>query len=256
MRTGRFQEERRGQMMALLEQRERMAVDDLARHFKVTGATVRSDLTALMRQNKVIRTLGSAMIVRHHPVSPLAERLKLQAAEKRAIGRTAASLISDNEVIALDASSTSLAMAPFLKARSGLTLVTNCLAVAGEFVGCKNVRVIMPGGHLQHDSASLVGREALGFLKTLRIQTAFIGARSLSLELGLCDTDPATIEFKQALMRVSKRVIALADSSKWEAVSLTSFARFDRIQLLVTDAGIAPKNARALARRGVKVLIA
>ena len=256
MRTDRFQEDRRNQIVVLLQQRERMSVDDLARHFKVTGATIRSDLTALMQRNKVIRTLGSAMIVRQAPVSPLAERLRLQASEKRAIGRLAASQIRDNEVIALDASSTSLAMAPFLKALSGLTLVTNCLAVAMEVIGHKNIRVIMPGGHLQHESASLVGPETLGFLKTLHVQTAFIGARSISLDQGLCDSDPATMEFKKTLIRISRQTVALVDSSKWDTVSLTRFAGFDEIQVLVSDAGIAQKNVRALTQKGVKVLVA
>jgi DeoR/GlpR family transcriptional regulator of sugar metabolism len=255
MRTDRFLEERRKNIITLLQQRERMSVDDLSHHFKVTGATIRSDLTALMRENKVIRTLGSALIVRQGPISPLAERLRIRSAEKRAIGRLAAALVQEGDVIALDASSTSLAMAAFLKSLHELTLVTNCLAVADEFVSQKNVKIIMPGGHLQHDSASLVGVETLSFLKNVRIQTAFIGARSISLDLGLGDSDLATMEFKKGLIRVSKQVVALVDSSKWEAVSLTTFATFDQVNTLVSDEGIDSKCIKGLEQKGVKVLV-
>jgi DeoR/GlpR family transcriptional regulator of sugar metabolism len=256
MRTDRFQEERRSQIILLLQERQRMTVDELARHFSVTGATIRSDLTVLMKQNKVIRTLGSAMIVNQRPVSPLAERLRLQSAEKRAIGKKAASLVASGDVIALDASSTTLAMAPFLQNIEDLTLVTNCLAVAGEFTNCKNVKIIMPGGHLQHDSASLVGVETLEFLKSIRVQTAFIGGRSISLETGLCDSDPATMEFKKTLIGISKKVVALVDSSKWDLVSLTTFSPLSRIHVLVTDSGIKPQHLRGLHKLGIKTLVA
>ncbi|MFH0922053.1 MAG: DeoR/GlpR family DNA-binding transcription regulator [Fibrobacterota bacterium] len=256
MRTDRYQEERRVRIVALLADRRRMTVDELARHFNVTGATIRSDLTALMRQNKVIRTLGSAMIVDSAPVSPLAERLQIMSAEKRAIGKKAASLVGPRDIIALDASSTSLAMAPYLRNLDGLTLVTNCLAVAGEFMNHPQVKVLLPGGHLQHESSSIVGRETVEFLKNIRVQTAFIGARSIGLDTGLCDSDPASMAFKQALIKISKKTVALVDSSKWETVSLTTFAGFDQVRTLVTDASIAPENIRGLNKHGVKVLVA
>ncbi len=255
MRTDRFQEERRNKIVALLMQRERMTVDELASHFDVTGATIRSDLTCLMEQNKVIRTLGSAIIVKHTQVSPLAERLNIQSEKKRAIGRLAVSLVTEGEIIAIDASSTSLAMAPYLKNINELTLVTNCLAVANEFVNSKNIRIIMPGGYLQHDSSSLVGAETIEFLKNVRVQTAFIGARSIGLDTGLCDSNPATMEFKKTLIKISKKTIALVDSSKWEATSLTTFASFQDIQILVSDNGMDKKYISALQRKGIKVVV-
>lgn len=37
-------------------------VDELASHFHLTGATIRKDLTALEKQNKVLRTYGSVVV--------------------------------------------------------------------------------------------------------------------------------------------------------------------------------------------------
>ena len=254
MRTDKTLEERRGRIMALLVERRRMTVDELAAHFHVTGATIRTDLTALMHQNRLIRTLGSAMIVEQGPVFPLAERLKIMADEKRAIGKRAAALVQPGDIIAFDASSTTLAMAPFLRGIENLTILTNCLAVANEFVSVPQAKVIMPGGYLQHESSSLVGDDIVNFLKRSRVQTAFIGARSIGIETGLCDSDPATMEFKRRLIQISKKVVALVDSSKWDLVALTSFASLDQIHVLVSDAKIAPRHVRSLASHNIQVL--
>ncbi|MBL8024891.1 MAG: DeoR/GlpR transcriptional regulator [Fibrobacteres bacterium] len=254
MRTDRYQEERRKKIVELLSQQHEMAVDELSATLNVTGATIRTDLTALMSQGKVIRTLGKAIIMPRGPVFPLADRLRTRTTAKKEIGKLAASLVSPGDVIALDASSTSLAMAPYLKNMPSLTILTNCLAVANEFVDRPAIKLIMPGGYLQHEDAALTGSEVAAFVNNLRVQTSFMGARSLSLEYGIGDSDPGVIDFKKALMRISKKVVIVADSSKWEMVSLTNFSDFKEINTLVTDSEINTDIVNELTKRGVTVL--
>ncbi len=79
---------------------------------------------------------------------------------------------------------------------------------------------------------------------------------SIGLDTGLCDSDPAAMEFKKALIRISQRAVALVDSSKWEAVSLTAFADFNQISALVTDRGIDRRHVLELKKRGVEVILA
>jgi DeoR/GlpR family transcriptional regulator of sugar metabolism len=254
MRTDRYQEERRKRIIDLLSEKREIAVDDLARMLSVTGATIRTDLTALMSQGKIIRTLGKAIIMPSGPVFPLADRLKTRTAAKKEIGRLAASLVCQGDVIALDASSTSLAMTPYLKNIPALTILTNCLAVANEFVDRPAIKLIMPGGYLQHEDAALTGPDVAAFVNHLRVNTSFMGARSLSLEYGLGDSDPGVVDFKKALMRISKKIVVVADTSKWEMVSLTNFADFKDIHTLVTDSEIPDETVSELIKRGVQVI--
>lgn len=55
--------ERRQQILAYLAQHGRTEVDVLADYFKLTGATIRKDLTSLEEDKKVLRTYGSVVLI-------------------------------------------------------------------------------------------------------------------------------------------------------------------------------------------------
>src|SRR4051812_2806898 len=172
MRTIRFRNERREKILGLLLSRRRMSVRELSKHLRVTGATIRADLEALTQSNKVIRTYGGALVPQEGqtPESPLEVRLRNQVEEKQAIGRMAASLVQDGMVIALDASTTSLAVSKFIRERRSLTVVTNSVAIASQLVEAVGVNVIMPGGTLRHESSSMVGPMAVDFLNHMEVE--------------------------------------------------------------------------------------
>src|SRR5881397_2013248 len=89
-----------------------VSVDNLARHFKVSGATIRRDLKELERQGLLRRNHGGAgpvtpmLYEAFRDLSSFQEQEQKCVAEKRRIGLTAASLISDNEIIAIGAGTT------------------------------------------------------------------------------------------------------------------------------------------------------
>src|SRR4051812_12964123 len=118
MRTLKFRNERRDKILVLLLTRRKMTVSELSKQLRVTGATIRADLEALTQENKLIRTYGGALVPRDtpQPEIPMDVRLRDQVEEKQAIGRLAASLVRDGMVVALDASTTSLAVAHHLRA--------------------------------------------------------------------------------------------------------------------------------------------
>lgn len=256
MKTDKLREERRLKIVTLLEKYKSLSVDELSNHFKVTGATIRTDLQALSEKNKVIRTHGKAVIVRERPLSPLAERIHSRAHQKQAIGAAAAEMVKEGDIIGLDASSTAIALAHALKERNQLTVVTNCMPVAEEFVNHKQIEVIMPGGKLKHESASVVGPGAVEFLSSLRLNIVFVGAHSLSLETGLGEGDPDEIEIKKVFLRIANTRVLVADSSKWDRLSLSSFAQWGQIHLFVTDSGITDSNRETLEKQGTKVTAA
>ena len=256
MKTDKRREERRLKIVTLLEKYKSLSVDELSDHFEVTGATIRTDLQALAENNKVIRTHGKAVIVSERPISPLAERIHSMDRQKKAIGAAAAEMVKEGDIIGLDASSTAIALAHALKDRNQLTVVTNCMPVAEEFVNHKQIKVIIPGGKLKHDSASIVGPGAVEFLSALRLNLAFVGAHSLSLETGLGEGDPDEVEIKRVFLRIAKTRVLVADTSKWNRLSLTSFAPWEHIHVFVTDSSISDRDRETLEKQGTKVTAA
>jgi DeoR/GlpR family transcriptional regulator of sugar metabolism len=56
-------------------------------------------------------------------------------------------------------------------------------------------------------------------------------------------------------MKVARRVVVLADHTKWGVASLASFATLDEIDVLVTD-DMLPGDARAItSEKKVEVLV-
>jgi DeoR family transcriptional regulator of aga operon len=258
MRTLKFRNERREKILGLLSAKRRMSVRELSKQLRVTGATIRADLEALTQQNKLIRTFGGALVPHENGSSemPLDVRQRSQAAEKQAIGRLAASLVTDNMVVALDASTTSMAVSPFLKDRKGLTVVTNSLAVASQFIDAPAVNVILPGGTLRHESSSVVGPEAMAFLSRMEVELCLMGVHSVHSQRGLGEVSQAETEIKGALAGISRRVVALADSTKLNRVSVSYFWPMEKVDSLVTEGAIPKEFREVLKAKGVKILLA
>jgi DeoR/GlpR family transcriptional regulator of sugar metabolism len=58
----------------------------------------------------------------------------------------------------------------------------------------------------------------------------------------------------RALIEAGRRLVVVADASKWGVIGISSIARLDQADVLVTDAGLAP-DARAALSEAVRELI-
>jgi DeoR/GlpR family transcriptional regulator of sugar metabolism len=61
---------------------------------------------------------------------------------------------------------------------------------------------------------------------------------------------------KVAMIRAAGQVILVADSSKWEKITLTQISSWSGIQVLITDVGLPAKAVELLETQGVKVYLA
>ena len=252
-----FLEERLDLITALLQEQGRVSVADLSERFGVSPVTIRNDLGTLERQGRLIRTHGGAMpspsLGTELPAFTL--RKELHLAEKRKIGSAAASLVRDGDSIALDASTTAWQIARHLKDRRELTVVTNGLFVALEFLDSPGVTVVMPGGALRTASASLVGDHGACILERYHVQKGFFGAGGFTLEEGLTDTSQYEVELKRRMVQRSKEVIAVIDSSKWGLVTSVSLAAVDELHHVISDLVAPPDMVNKLRDAGVRVTL-
>jgi DeoR/GlpR family transcriptional regulator of sugar metabolism len=239
-----FPEERRRSILDLVDRRGRVSVKELSDRFDVSHVTIRADLKTLADEGMVVRTHGGAVPGdRGLRYLSLSKRLEKQVAEKRRIGERGASLVSNGEAIFLDSSSTALAVAHNLRRHRDLTIVTNALAVAQEMLDVQDVTVLMIGGRLHRDTASLVGGLEIGEqLGELNLQKGVFGAHGISVQRGLTDVSVEEAELKRALVGRCQEIIAVLDGTKWERVGLASFAHLEQVDRVITDSG-APSRA-------------
>lgn len=252
-----FLQERLDQVLVVLRDQGRVSVSELCERFGVSAVTIRNDLTTLEQEGRLLRTHGGAMLKPDLSTEPLAFTLRkdLHQSEKEQIGRAAAALVRDGESIALDASTTAWQIARHLKNRQELTVVTNGLFVALEFLTSPGVTVVMPGGSLRAASASLVGDQGACILDRYHVQKGFFGAGGFTLEEGLTDTNQYEVELKQRMVERSKEVIAVVDSSKWGQVTFAALASVDQLDRVIADDGAPADMVAALWERDVEVIL-
>lgn len=252
-----FLQERLDRILALLQERGRVSVAGLCERFAVSAVTIRSDLATLEQQGALVRTHGGAVIRPDNGSEPLAFALrkKLHLAEKERIGRAAAEWVRDGDSIALDASTTAWQVARHLRGRRELTVITNGLFIALEFLDLPDVTVVMPGGSLRPASASLIGDQGACILEHYHVQKGFFGAGGFTLEEGLTDTNQYEVELKRRMVERSKEVIAIVDSSKWGQVALAPLAAVARLDRVIADRGAPAGMVESLRGRGVEVVL-
>jgi DeoR/GlpR family transcriptional regulator of sugar metabolism len=247
---------RRQRLVALVESRGAARLEELSAALGVSQATVRRDLNAVSAAGRLRRVHGGAVATDQRIDEPHFDvKAGAAAAEKGRIAAAALKLLAPDDTIYLDSGSTVLALARLLHGWTRLTVVTNSLPVATELVG-RGPRLIILGGELRATSRAIVGPLTRHLLEDLHVDRAVMGTLALSIEDGLTTTDPAEAFTKQLVLSRAREVILVADSTKLGTRSFVRAGRLAEIDVLVTDAAIDAGIARALGRRGVRVIAA
>ena len=232
-----------------------VSVDGLAKFFGVSPATIRRDLSDLERQGLLRRVHGGAGPVapmlyepfRH--LSSFQEQEEKCAAEKRQIGLTGASLISDGETIAIGAGTTTTQLARCVRHRKGITIFTNAINIAMELSHLPEITVAMTGGSLSGDWFALVGDVAQRNIGEMFYDKAFIGVDGAHAEHGMTTNYPDQAAIHRAMMRQARQRIVLADHRKVGNVGRSLIWPTNDIDKLIvdkstTDEAIAPFTAK------------
>src|ERR1700744_2282054 len=115
------------------------------------------------------------------------------------------------------------------------------------------VRLIMLGGILRRESNSLSGPMAEAALANLQADRLYLGADGVDPEVGVMTPHLQEAELNAKMIRISRQVVVVADSSKMIRRSVSLIAKVEQIPLLITDRGAPAPAVNALRRRGVEV---
>lgn len=196
-----------------LKRNDNADVSTLSDVFQVSEMTIRRDLDRLEKENILIRVHGGArLITRNMYEPPLDARLKDHAEEKRKIGKYAASLVEEGDAVALDDSSTTYAMIPYIHVPA--TIITNHINVATALSENDQIKVILLGGEMRKQSMSMIGKEMENMLQRYHVDKAFLSAKALDLSNGIYDASTEEGNTKQAFMKSSQKTYFLFDHTK------------------------------------------
>ena len=250
-------EERHALIMDRLAKQGSIMVSDLVRAMNVSSVTIRKDLTELEKQDKLYRSHGKAILMNPYIHNrSVIEKEQLAVDEKRAIGLAAAQLITRDDSIIIASGSTVHAMARNIKPIHRLTVVSASLPVSEILAQNESIDVMQLGGMLRHSSLSVVGQYSETILRDCSVSKLYMGVDGIDFEFGFTTTDMREAELNQKMMAAAQKTIILADSSKFGKRGFAKIGNMEDIDIIITDAGISPQDARAIEEIGIDLIIA
>jgi DeoR family fructose operon transcriptional repressor len=132
-------------------------------------------------------------------------------------------------------------------------VVTNSLTTALTLSrrGIQSLTVL--GGTVRTKRLSMVDETTRDELRDMVIDVLFISCDGLSFKHGLTTPYREEHVLKRAMIERAQRVVALVDQSKFGNVQMYSFARFDEIDVLVTDTRADDEAVDILTSQGIDV---
>lgn len=251
---------RRERLARLVATRGFVRVTDASAHFAVSDVTIRGDLSELEARGLVTRVHGGAMPTSAlvDPEQSLEATRDVDAAAKRAIGRSAAQLVSSGESVYVDAGSTALALAHALMDRRELhdvIIVTCSLTTALALEDAvPRFTVIVTGGTLRPLQHSLVNPFAAPMIDALTLDWAFIGCNGVDAVAGVTNVNLPEAEIKSRVMARSRHRVVIADASKVGVVDLAVIAPIAGFETLVTAGQADGLALEPLRAAGVSVI--
>ncbi|WP_156471263.1 DeoR/GlpR family DNA-binding transcription regulator, partial [Streptococcus sp. DD13] len=152
--------ERHNLILQLIQQQQFVHLDELITLLDSSESTVRRDLDELEAEGLLKRVHGGAEgRPRLQDEETISEKSVKNVQQKRAIAETAANMIQDQDLIFLDAGTSTGSIIPFLEGRQ-VTVVTNSIHHATRLVEI-NIPTMIVGGFVKQSTDASIGNFAL-----------------------------------------------------------------------------------------------
>lgn len=211
-------------------------IDELCHEFNIHPNTARADIKELVEKGVAQKRYGGVASVSSNQLVSYDKRQKYNESAKKIIGCTAAEILEEDDVIFVDAGTTTPML--FKSAHElpeHITVITNNLDVISWVIGNKNYPIFVLPGKVNKSLNAVASIETIESLKTYNIKKAFIGTRGISAKGELTSTSGIDAKLKSTAIEISDSVILMADSNKLNQTTLFNFSSLANIDYWVCE---------------------
>lgn len=233
-----FMEERQAKILEILSKDGKVLVKELAEKFGVTEDSIRKDLGTLEMEGQLKRTYGGAVAIQEKlHVAELNRRRIREVEAKRKIAATAMRLITTEDLIFLDTSTISIAIAEILeKSEMPYKILTNMIDVLVMLAKNPKINLIFGGGQINKNRDGFLDGLNLEFMTQFRPSVAFIGVVGVDIEKNSLTTNDSNSGIhKRRMIELSKKIYIMAESSKMGTEGNFKFSTLNKVRGLITE---------------------
>lgn len=253
------QERQHAILEILAQQGGIIKMKDIASQFQVSNETARRDLEVLQDQKLVTRVYGGAILTdRREPLALPHQRGSESAGGNNTrvmIGRAAAELVHDGEVVILASGSTILEVARHLKRLRDLTVLTNSLAVINELIET-NFNIYVLGGKLDNNELNMSGAMGVRAIQGIFADKTFIGAGGITFQYGVSDYGSSDAAIRAEMISRANQTILVAQSDKFGRNTFSLDTPLDQIHTIVSDSALTQEYADGIREMGIELILA
>lgn len=230
-----LKEERYDKILEIINEEVYTSAQNLSKRLFVSLPTIRRDLAELQKRNLILRSHGGAKkIDTDHTVLPLDFRKTVNYTEKRRLCERAAKFIKDNDIIFIDASSTTIQMVDFIADKRAITVVTNSLALSVE-LHKKHIKSFCTGGELLNHSLGYAGDYAEEFVKNFNFDVTFFSCRGINSSQMIVDASLPETSLRRRVLDLSDKAVFLCDHSKFGVRAPYNLMSANDVDYIITE---------------------
>lgn len=245
-------DQRRDEILQLIEQQGFVSLHELAERFGASESTVRRDLEYLDDIGQIRRTRGGAAYTGEH-ITSFEERHTTALPQKQRIARAIAQEIQPGQTVLLDGGTTTLEVARCLIGKP-LQVVTNSLPIANLLVNQANIELIFIGGYLYPRTGVALGSLAAAALAGMQVERLIMSTGGIT-ERGLYNSNTLLVDCERQMIDAAQEVWVAADSQKFGRSALAYLCPLSAVTRMFVDSDLSETWRNTLADAGVTVSV-
>lgn len=222
-------------------------IEALAQRFGVTVQTIRRDVNQLASEGRLSRYRGGAGLASSIENMEYERRQVVNLASKQRIAARVARDIPDGASLFMNIGTTTEQAARALLSHKNLQVITNNINVAKILSGTPECSIVMAGGKVRNHDGAVIGALAVQMFEQFRADIGIVGMSGIDKDGGLYDYDLDEVMCTQTIIRHSRRVLLLADHSKFGRPAMVKVGHLSQVSALYTDA-LPPEPIAAILR--------
>lgn len=242
-------QERQEKILSFLCEKKEMSISELSQALNVSEMTIRRDCSTLSLRGQINQKKGIITYIEPKSKDNQSSLERINAS----LGSEAAKFVKDSEIVFMNSSSTALKSLPKLLQKK-IYIMTNNLHAADYISENDKATLLMSGGDIVNDHLIMSGNIAKQSFSSMRSDWGIIGCAGLSLEHGISTPYLREAAINKTIIKNSRRLILVANYSKFNSFSNFTIGNIKDIDVLITDTFASGELIAAIRQEGIQVI--